>query len=227
DPSYPVFGDPLFDPKFDPMWSAIEETGLVAHFHVGAGVPMALYRPGFPEQISQIEVPMWTQRSLWWLIWGGVLERHPELTCAFTEIGTAWAGRALRYMDWQWDGLAESRYNRRNDLLPLKPSEYWKRQCFIGASLMSIEDLEARDVVDVSTIMFGTDYAHPESTWARTHPYLRKAFSKSGCNEAEVRAICGENAARCYGFDLEVLGPIAERVGPSIDELLTGADDVA
>src|SRR5262249_41485127 len=157
----------------DPLWSALEDTGLVAHFHIGASTPLDMYSssPDFPSEIANIEIPMWGHRALWWLIWGGVLERHARLTCAFTEQGTAWIGQALRYMDWQWDGMAASRHGRRDTLLPLKPTDYWKRQCFSGASLLSIGDLEARATLDVSTIMYGTDYPHPEGTWARTHPY--------------------------------------------------------
>ena len=154
-----------------------------------------------------------------------VSSRHPSLTCAFTEMGTAWIARALRYMDWQWHGLNASRLDRRNSQIPLKPSDYWKRQCFSGASLMSIPDLEARDVLDVSTIMFGTDFAHPEGTWARTQSYLRAAFTATKCSESEVRKICGENAVRCYNFDMDVLGPIARRVGPPIELLLTPSDE--
>src|SRR5262249_48957734 len=155
--------------------------GLVAHFHVGAGCPFPVYGPDIPREIAQIEVPMWGHRALWWLIWGGVLERHPRLHCVFTEQGTAWAAQALRYMDWQWATLAASPYARRENPLSLKPSDYWKRQCFSGASLMSVEDLDAREFLDVSTIMFGTDSAHPEGSWERTQPYLRTAFSAAKC----------------------------------------------
>jgi hypothetical protein len=33
----------------------------------------------------------------------------------------------------------------------------------------------------------------------------------------------GENAARLYGFDLDMLAPIAERVGPTLQEVLSTA----
>jgi predicted TIM-barrel fold metal-dependent hydrolase len=181
--------------------------------------------PDFPSEIANIEIPMWGHRALWWLIWGGVFERHPGLKCVFTEQGTSWIAQALRYMDWQWDGMAASRHDRRNTLLPLRPSDYWKRQCFSGASLMSIADLEARSTIDASTIMYGIDAPHPEGTWARTQAYLRVAFSSTGCTEDEVRMICGENALRCYGFDPKVLLPIAERVGPTIEQLLVPGDE--
>jgi Amidohydrolase len=63
DPSFPVFNEPIISPKYEPMWSAIEETGLVAQFHVGAGAPFPYYPPEIPREIAQIEVPSWSHRS--------------------------------------------------------------------------------------------------------------------------------------------------------------------
>ena len=37
-----------------------------------------------------LEVTWWAHRALWHLIFGGVLERHPDLQFVFTEQGTAW-----------------------------------------------------------------------------------------------------------------------------------------
>ncbi|MET0895663.1 MAG: amidohydrolase family protein [Acidimicrobiia bacterium] len=225
DPSFPQQSEPIFAPRYDPLWAALADTGVVAHFHIGSSAPTTMYSPDVPTEIANIEIPFWGHRALWWLIWGGVLERHPGLRCVFTEQGTSWIAQALRYMDWQWTGMSQSRHERRDALLPLRPSDYWKRQCFSGASLMSIADLEARAVLDTSTIMYGTDSPHPEGTWGRTHEYLGVAFSTTGCTEAEVRMVCGENALRCYGFDPDVLGPIADRVGPPVERLLSAGEE--
>ncbi len=37
--------------------------------------------------------------------------------------------------------------------------------------------------------------------------------------EQEVRTILGGNAAELYGFNLEKLGPIVERIGPRPEEI--------
>jgi hypothetical protein len=37
--------------------------------------------------------------------------------------------------------------------------------------------------------------------------------------EADMRAILGENAAKLYDFDLEALKPLAEKYGPTVEEL--------
>ena len=35
----------------------------------------------------------------------------------------------------------------------------------------------------------------------------------------DARQLLGETAARCYGFDLDALRPIAERIGPTPADL--------
>jgi hypothetical protein len=37
--------------------------------------------------------------------------------------------------------------------------------------------------------------------------------------EQEIHALLGENAAKVYGFDVEKLRPIADRIGPSLGEI--------
>ena len=38
----------------------------------------------------------------------------------------------------------------------------------------------------------------------------------------EVRSILGTNAAEVYGFDLELLEPIAQKIGPELSEIRQG-----
>ena len=47
----------------------------------------------------------------------------------------------------------------------------------------------------------------------------QKPAPRCGAPADEVATILTDNPARLYGFDLDVLRPIAERVGPDIDEL--------
>lgn len=103
--------------------------------------------------------------------------------------------------------------------LPLRPSEYFQRQCWIGASLVTPAELELRHAIGVRALMWGADYPHVEGTWPHTKDKLRETFK--GIPEAETRAMLGENAARAYGVDVKRLAPIVERVGPKVTEILS------
>jgi hypothetical protein len=65
--------------------------------------------------------------------------------------------------------------------------------------------------------MWGADYPHSETTYPYTREALRWTFA--GVPAGEMRMMLGVTAARVYGFDLDVLDPIAARVGPTVDEV--------
>ena len=68
-------------------------------------------------------------------------------------------------------------------------------------------------------VMWGADYPHPEGTVPFTSAALRATFAS--IDDDVCRAILSENAAAVYGFDLEALAPVAERIGPRVDEVHT------
>jgi hypothetical protein len=103
--------------------------------------------------------------------------------------------------------------------LKLSPSEYWYRNGFVAASLLSTREVTRRHEVGVHNLMFGSDFPHPEGAFPNTTRVLRNLFS--AVPEEELRLILGGNAARCFGFDLDRLQTVADRVGPSVAELAT------
>jgi predicted TIM-barrel fold metal-dependent hydrolase len=221
----PDRGDWL-DPSYERVWSTCEETGLVVHFHVGAGAPPK-GGPHYPHtraggMIATFEGWFWAQRALWWLIYGGVLERHPTLRVVFTETGSAWVAEKLATMDW-FTGVPY-KLKAANIVVPRTPSEYFRRQCAVGSSIMSLEDLRRRHAIGVDNMMFGLDVPHLEGTASITLPYLQRTFGALGVPEHEARAILGENAVRIYGFDHEELEAAAAGVGPAIDDVLRPPD---
>ena len=63
----------------------------------------------------------------------------------------------------------------------------------------------------------GTDYPHPEGTWPHTAERLRHDFAEVPVDD--TAEMLGLTAAKVYGFDLDALRPIAQRIGPSPDSL--------
>ena len=77
---------PLWDPVYEPLWDACEELDLVINVHSGSGLP------DFGEHVAAraimlIELAWYSHRAVWHLIFGGVLERHPNLRVVLTEQG--------------------------------------------------------------------------------------------------------------------------------------------
>jgi predicted TIM-barrel fold metal-dependent hydrolase len=205
--------DAYHHPKYEPIWAACEALDLVIHLHSGAA-PMQDYDEHLGMMgIYITEVVWWSARPLWFLIWGGVFERHPTLKFAITESTTIWVPETLKLMDQRY---TETHYSAKlgdyRSHLSRLPSEYFERNVFLGASCMPRREVEMRHEIGLENIMWGTDYPHPEGTWPVTRDQMVESFH--GVPEAELAAMLGGNAARVYGFDTEKLAPLAARIGP-------------
>ena len=127
----------------------------------------------------------------------------------------------LMKMDYSWDGS----YLRSDvrDIVPRPPSQYFQRQCHLGSSLFSRAEAEARHLIGVDKMTIGMDYPHHEGTWATAGhlAYLRATVGAAGVPEDEARLMLGENVLRLWMLDRAQLQPVVDRVGPSIDQVLT------
>jgi predicted TIM-barrel fold metal-dependent hydrolase len=205
---------PYQDPCYDPLWAACVDEDLPVTFHSG-GIPWQGYGPE-ATWVSKFELMWWAHRPLWQLVFGAVFERFPGLRVAFTEQGADWIPAMLERLDEQYRSPFERAITER---LRKTPTEYWRSNCFVGASFMSRAECDVRDEIGVDRIMWGADYPHIEGTWPHSLAALREACS--GCSADEIRAMASTTAGDVYRFDLDALRPVAERCGPRLDELVT------
>lgn len=204
-------------PRYEPVWAACEDLDMVVHLHSGAA-PLEDYGDHLGMMgIYITEVVWWAVRPLSFLIWGGVFERHPKLKLAITESTTVWVPELLALMDQRY---SETHYAAKlgdyRSHLTMKPSEYFHRQVFLGASCMPRREAELRTEIGVPNIMWGSDYPHPEGTWPHTHEQMLETFRQ--IPEGDLRAMLGLNAVRVYGLDLPALERTAARIGPKVDD---------
>jgi predicted TIM-barrel fold metal-dependent hydrolase len=216
---YPAY----HDRRYDPFWAACAEAGLPVHVHSG---PADHDQYGPHIGIYLTEVRWWCARPIWFLIWSGVFERHPKLKFGVTEGGAYWANDILWHMDTRYNGAHTSKKMNREALvgqLTMKPSDYFDRNCFVGASNMEVIELERRYMIGVGNMLWGNDFPHPEGTWPHTREFLKSMYHNIPIDE--TRQILGLNAAEVYNFDLGVLGPLAEQIGPTPAQLGQVDDD--
>jgi predicted TIM-barrel fold metal-dependent hydrolase len=116
------------------------------------------------------------------LIGAGVLERHPRLKVSFGESGIGWLPYALDRMDFEYE-------DRFRDLIKMKPSEYWRRQCKatfqfdpIGTKLV--------DDIGVETLMWGSDFRTPMACGRNprnTSPSSLPGYPRKSCTRSPAR----------------------------------------
>jgi predicted TIM-barrel fold metal-dependent hydrolase len=216
--------DPLYAPKYEPIFAVCEELGMPLNHHSGGSTPD--FGPYMPESMAMfmLEVTWWAHRALWHLMFSGVFERHPKLQFVLTETGLGWAPGVLAQLDNFYQQMKHNDQCSEHIFggptvakMSLTPSEYFARQCHIGASFLPPRECALRHEVGVDRIMWGTDYPHVEGSYPYTRELLRLSFA--GLDPAEIQQLVGLNAAQVYGFDLEALAPLAARFGPTKAEI--------
>ncbi len=222
---------PLFHQDYEPVWSVLEELAMpvCTHTaissvtdHLAAGTLKAAPHPAAVQPIMTAQAFFFCQQILTHMIWGGVLERHPDLHLVLTEQGSGWVISALRGMDYSW----ERSYLRRDvrEVVKHKPSFYYERQGHMGSSLFSRAEAVEREAIGVDKILVGSDYPHHEGTWGHgpgTTDYLRATLGAASVPEADARLMLGENAIKVFGFARSALRAVADGVGASLAEILT------
>ena len=199
--------------RYYPIWRACSDLNMVVHTHSGPICDMDFDAPG-AMGVFLMEFHWWASRPLWTMIMGGVFEHFPKLKFCLTEVGEFWIPMMIHTMDMR--ASVKHTSGKLGDFrthLKMKPSEYFKRNCRIGASaMMDKESVDARYDIGIENLMWGTDYPHPEGTWPKTHAQMTECFK--GVPEKELDKILGENAIEFYGLDPKVCRQIADRIGP-------------
>jgi predicted TIM-barrel fold metal-dependent hydrolase len=216
----------LFERRLDPFWKACSDLEMPVHRHAIA-VGGAETEESGPAVIAVgvYETQLFFQRTLSHLMFGGVFERFPDLQFVVTETGCSWIPPELTRLDWsiklgKMKGeSAYPLYHRAVENLQKLPSELWHTNMQIGASLMYERDMAVRHEIGIDRLMWGADYPHHEGSYPHNQIAMRLLFS--GLPEDEVRRMTSINAARVYGFDLDALQKVADRVGPTVEEMAT------
>lgn len=202
-PCKPIFGPPNHEdpnynlPMFDPLWAAIEETGLPITYHVSTGRDPRTARGNGGAVINYaVHALTSTMESVANMCASGVLERFPKLQFGVVESGIGWVAWALEAMD---EAYKKHHMFVRPKLQGL-PSDYFRSNGFATFQ----EDKAGLDLARehnlVDNLMWANDYPHHEGTW----PHSAAAIERTMINlsDQEREKILGLNAARVFGFEI-------------------------
>ena len=113
------------------------------------------------------------------MLLGGVFERFPTLRLAITEDGAWWVPDVIERADDKFMGtnhnVLKMGENAFRDVLTMKPSEYFERNCWVGASTPTPSEVARRERIGLNSLMWGNDFPHPEGTWPHTASGWRSA----------------------------------------------------
>ncbi len=213
----------LYYPHLDPLWAACAELELPVHRHTN--FPTESVREGGDAAalIGILEMQFYIVRSIGHMIVSGAFERHPDLTFVVTEITAASEIPAyLARLDGMIGmplGVGTPLYEHIKDAvatLKKTPSEYFASNCFIAGPT---HDLRPAHDLGTKNLMWGADVPHSEGTSPYTMEVLRTTMWD--LPDDDITALLSTRAADVYGFDLEKLQEVADRIGPTLEEIKT------
>ncbi|MEM7099904.1 MAG: amidohydrolase family protein [Pseudomonadota bacterium] len=196
-PSNAPRGKRYCDEDYEPMWSLAEEAGLPVAFHVAcmSHAPDWLKASSSRDSIVQYAgSPALIHDTLVELMVRGVCARHPNLKFVLAEFNAGWVAH---WLDKVQQGWARDHARDPSSTPPVDVLEIWKRQFFA-----TIEDdtaaLKTRDAIGETSLLWGSDYPHTDSTWPCSTAVLDEMFEDYS---AETRdKITRTNVANLYGL---------------------------
>ena len=193
-----IKGQPYSLPVYEPLWDALEETGIVFSLHFITGTQDHL-----PENAGEetnggmlsymINAMAEGIQPTAYLLSSGVPMRHPGFKFVIVECGAGWLAWTLYALDEQY----ERKHMWIEPKLDMKPSEYFKRNGHVtfGDDPVALATL---DIIGDEVLLWGSDYPHDEGTFPHSLEVIDRMFQ--GYPEETKRKIVYETAAKLYGF---------------------------
>ena len=219
---------PYYSDHYDRLWAVCQDLDVPINHHTGgSGMPDYGKHPSSTVQ-WMIETPWFAHRPFWQLVMSGVFERFPRLRLVLTEQGCDWLPPLLKQLDgihMQMQSGRIGEMNLKNDqVLPLRPSEYFERNVWVGVSFPAPREAQAMKKLGLHKVMWGSDYPHNEGTTPFSRESLRRTFHD--WDPADLQTVLGGTIADVYGFDLPKLAPIAAQCGPTVEEIRQPLDAI-
>ena len=183
---------------YDPFWAKAEELQIPVTLHVVFN-PKYVGRHLYPEKgglgpsffVETMLIGDF-QLSFTSMMCDGVFERFPELRLVMAEVGCGWISHWLDEMD--------ANYEKFGHGMPLtmKPSDYFKRQCWVSAEPTENAIAAMAQLVGADRFLWGSDWPHTEG---HMEPVCKVKEQIAPLSEADQRKILGENALTLYRIE--------------------------
>lgn len=162
---------------WEPLWAALEATGLVCAYHIGtephdaAGFHGNYYRGPGGAILNYMETTYGGQRAVSMMIASGVFDRYPGLRVVVSEGGATWGPFVADRLDEAYRQHASA----VRPTLRRLPSEYLHEHVY--ASFQHDRSAPAANwAMGWRNVMWGSDYPHLEGTFGHSQKTLHELF---------------------------------------------------
>jgi predicted TIM-barrel fold metal-dependent hydrolase len=176
---------------YDPVWATCQELNVPLCFHAGSApqlqFPLAPnLAPELAAAFQAVIRPASAVFDLSNILFSRILLRFPKLKVVFAESTIGWGTFLLEYADHQ--------YEQDHCNYELKPSEMFRRQCYLTTWYDPVK-INARHI-GTDRILWATNFPTTSSTWPESRQFAEKCLA--GMRDSEQEQILRGNAAKLY-----------------------------
>jgi predicted TIM-barrel fold metal-dependent hydrolase len=193
---------PYEDPAWEPVFDTCSNAGVPVVMHIGGSksrrnqTTQRFPGSGFVlETSSRTMGHIGNSEGLAALMFGGTLDKYPQLKVVSAESGIGWIPAQLERMD----DLYHKYGVQKQTGASLLPSEYFRRQVF-ATFILDDFGMKMRDEIGVDKVMWSSDYPHADSTWPDSRRILAERYGYVPA--ADMTKIVRDNAVDVYGIKL-------------------------
>jgi len=183
----------MWTDHWEPLWDAVDETGLVVCLHIGSSGRLIMSSADAPPSMVLPHMGVNSMVACTDWLFTGVLDRHRSLRVAFSEGGAGW----VPYLLEQSEKVFATRSLRAQFGATRPPSEVFAEHmtvCFMSDDAA----MRALDVIGEDNITWESDYPHEDGYFP--HSRERLAATLADVPDAVARKIAETNARRLFGI---------------------------
>lgn len=221
----------LWEDYWSPMWQLLNDRGLVANFHIGAGarkeeleaIRNARNQPRSTQRLSGSGVsPTWGEfghqrrlaafstqmymsnlRIIVNLCMSNLFDRFPNLKIVSAESGIGWIPFMLEALEFQFDEMVTEDDELQH--AKKRPSEYFREHIYVMFWFEKSAPERLIDVVGPRNVLVETDIPHPTCLYPNPKEHFIRVLS--GLDPETVKRVLQDNAVELYNVQLPAAQP--------------------
>ncbi len=189
-----------YQDKYEAMWNALEDTGLIINVHTSATQGVARTHYEGPREVEPKKQSLGlaskqapAQQFLGNMILSGVFDRHPNLKAVCAEFDVGWVANLVQQVDY-WFGRA-STFDADRNINKRPPSEYFRTNVYF-----TYQDDRAgvltTPVYGENNFLWASDYPHGVTTWPCSQETVGR--NCAGIPALVTRKLNRDNTAKLY-----------------------------
>lgn len=181
----------MWTDHWEPLWHAIDETGLVVCCHIGSSGRLLKSSDDAPPSMVLPHMGANSMIACTDWLFTGVLDRHRSIRVAFSEGGAGW----VPYLLEQSEKIFARAHFRAQFGATRPPREVFAEQMFV-CFMCDDTALAAIDVIGADTMTWESDYPHEDGFFP--HSRERLVDTLAHVDDEVARKIAETNARRLF-----------------------------